>query len=185
MSGKLFGVLIGGGVIVGLLILFFSMFITSQNKAINLEEQINESASSINVQEKRRADLIINLVDTVQAYDIHEKYTLKQLTEARTKASTGNVEEAQLAINAVAEAYPELKSIENYKGLMNELSTTENLIAQHRNNYNIQVKAYSKHIRKFPNKQLLGLMGYESIDKNYLEFEVSPDAPNNLFDKGD
>ncbi|MEK4025420.1 LemA family protein [Sporosarcina sp. FSL W7-1283] len=185
MNSKLFGVLVSGGIITGLLLLFFSIAITNQNKAINLEEQINESSSSINVQEKRRADLIVNLVDTVQAYDEHEKETLKLLTEARSKASSGLVEEAQLTIQAVTEAYPELKSIENYKTLMNELATTENLIAQHRNNYNVQVKAYSKHIRKFPNKQLLGLVGYESLDKSYIDFEVSPDAPTDLFNKGE
>lgn len=185
MNKKLFGFLVGGGIIVGMIVVFFSIAITSQNKAINLEEQINESSSSINIQEKRRADLIINLVDTVQAYDIHEKETLTLLTEARSQASSGKVEEAQLTIQAVTEAYPELKSVDNYKTLMNELSTTENLIAQHRNNYNVQVKAYSKHIRKFPNKQLLGLMGYEKIDTSYLNFEVSPDSPTNLFDKGE
>ena len=185
MKNKTFGIIVGLGILVGAIALFFTIAITTQNKAINLEEQINESSSAINVQEKRRGDLIINLVDTVQAYDTHEKETLTLLTEARSKASQGQVEEAQIAINAVTEAYPELKSVENYKVLMNELSTTENLIAQYRNNFNIQVKAYNKHTRKFPNKNLLSIMGYEKIDTNYLEYETSPDAPTNLFNKGD
>jgi len=184
MSGKMFGVLISVGIFVGVVIMFATIAITSQNKAINLEEQINESTSAISVQEKRRADLIINLVDTVQAYDNHEKDTLVLLTEARSKASAGLIQEAQLTISAVTEAYPELKSIQNYQTLMNELSTTENMIAEHRNNFNIQVKAYNKHVRKFPNKFLLGMLGYENIDASYLDYETSPDAPTNLFNSG-
>jgi len=184
MSKKTFGILIGIGIFFAVIILFFMIAISSENKAINLEEQINESSSSISVQEKRRVDLIFNLVDTVQNYDDHERETLVLLTEARSKASSGLIEEAQLTISAVTEAYPELRSIENYQTLMNELSTTENLIAQHRNNFNIQVKAYNKHTRKFPNRFLLDMMGYEKIDIDYLEYETSPDAPTNLFNKG-
>lgn len=185
MSGKAFGVLVSVGIFIGIVIMFFAVAITSQNKAINLEEQINESSSAINVQEKRRADLIINLVDTVQAYDNHEKETMVLLTEARSKASEGLIGEAQIVITAVTEAYPELKSIQNYQTLMNELATTENMIAEHRNNFNIQVRAYNKHVRKFPNRLLLDMLGYEKISADYLEYETSPDAPTNLFNKGD
>lgn len=103
------------------------------------------------------------------------------MTEARVSAESGDIEEARLAINAVAEAYPELKSIENYQTLMNELSVTENLIAEYRNNFNVQVRAYNKHIRKFPNKQILGFAGYESIDATYLEYDAPSDAPQDLF----
>lgn len=184
MSKKTFGFLIGICITTATIVLFFMIAVSSENKAINLEEQINESHSSINVQEKRRIDLIINLVETVQNYDKHEKETLTLLTEARSKASSGLIEEAQLTISAVTEAYPELRSIENYQTLMNELSTTENLIAQHRNNFNIQVRAYNKHIRKFPNRFLLDMLGYEKIDIDYLEYEVSSDASTNLFNKG-
>lgn len=185
MKKSTFAILISVGVVVALGILAFTMVISAQNKAINLEEQINESSSAIEVQEKRRADLIINLVDTVESYNIHEKETLTLLTEARSQASNGSVEEAQLTIQAVTEAYPELKSQANYQTLMTELSTTENLIAEYRNNFNIQVKAYNKHVRKFPNSMLLGMSGYEQINIEYLEYEASSDAPTNLFDKGE
>ena len=86
-------------------------------------------------------------------------------------------------INAVAEAYPDLKSSDNYKELMNELATTENLIANYRSNYNSWVKKYNQHIRKFPNKQILGCLGYEDANYTYLDYNVSSDAPTNLFDK--
>lgn len=183
MKNKNLWIVLGiiGGIILAGIITVGAIFITSQNKAITLEEQVNESASSIEVQEKRRVDLIMNLVDTVQNYDKHEKETLTLLTQARSNAKDGNVEDAQLAIQAVTEAYPELKSVQNYQSLMTELSVTENLIAEHRNNYNIQVKAYNKHIRKFPNSLILGIMGYEQIDSTYLEYEAPSDAPTNLF----
>lgn len=183
MKKKTFIITTIAGISFALLILGVTMFISSQNKAINLEEQINESGSAIEVQEKRRVDLILNLVDTVQAYDIHEKETLTQLVEARSNADNGKVEDAQMVLSAVAEAYPELKSQQNYKELMNELSATENLVAEYRNNYNVQIKAYNKHIRKFPNSLLLGLLGYEKIEAKYLEYNTPSDAPSNLFNK--
>lgn len=181
MSKMMFGVLISVGIAFGLIVIALTVSFGTQNKAINLEEQINESKSSIEVQEKRRVDLLLNLVDTVKDYNKHEKSTLTDLTEARSNASEGNIEEAEIAIQAVAEAYPDLKSQENYKELMNELSTTENLIAEHRNNFNLQVKAYKKHVRKFPNSMLLSMMGYENIDTKYLEYDAPLDAPTNLF----
>ena len=170
-------------IVVAFVIMVVSMVISSQNKAINLEEQIHSATSSIEVQEKRRVDLIHNLVDTVEQYASHEKETLTQITEARSQAGKGNVEEATMAIQAVAEAYPELKANENYKTLMLELSTTENLIAEHRTAFNTQVRAYNKHVRTFPNSMLLNLSGYEKIDAEYLEYNASSDAPQDLFDK--
>ena len=184
MNKKLWiGLGIGAAILVSMIVFIFVIGISSQNKAINLEEQINESSSAIEVQEKRRVDLIYNLVDTVQAYDQHENSTLVSLTEARSKASEGNIEEAQLAIQAVTEAYPDLKSQANYQSLMNELSVTENLVAEYRNNFNVQVKAYNKHVRKFPNSLILSLVGYEKIDVKYLEYNTSSDAPQDLFGK--
>lgn len=174
-------ILIGLGVALGVILLIIGMFVGINNTAINLEEQIKESKSSINIQEKRREDLIYNLVDTVESYNKYEQNTMTQIIEARTKASNGQVEEAQVLISAVAEQYPELKANENYKTLMTELAVTENIIAEHRNNYNIQVKQYNKHIKAFPNSVILGIMGYEKLDNTYLNYEASENAPRNLF----
>lgn len=78
--------------------------------------------------------------------------------EARgNNGSTTDIENVTTSIAAVAEAYPELKSNENYKELMNELSTTENMILQYRTAYNNEVRAYKKYVRKFPYKQILGI----------------------------
>ena len=180
--GKLKMSLIGiaGTLLIGLLLVF--MVNGVQNKAIGLEEQIKVADSDIKVQEKRRVDLVYNLVDTVKQYDKHEAETLKDIVEARNNGK-GEIENVTTMINAAAEAYPELKSNENYKQLMNELSITENMIAQYRSNYNKQVKEYNRYVKKFPNKQFLSLLGYEEGNFNYLDYEVTADAPQNLFEE--
>lgn len=150
-----------------------------QNKAISLEEQVKVSYSDIKVQEKRRVDLVYNLVDTVKQYDKHEAETLKAVVDGRSQS--GDIQDVNTLISAVTEAYPELKSNENYKILMNELSVTENLIANHRSNYNIQVKEYNRYIKKFPNKGFLNMLGFEGENYEYLNYEVSSDAPQSLF----
>lgn len=164
-----------------LLITFFIFFINGfQNKAIALEEQIRTADSDIKVQEKRRVDLLYNLVDTVKQYDKHEYNTLKDIVDARSSGK-GDVNEVTTMINAAAEAYPELKSSDNYKQLMNELSITENLIAEYRSNYNKQIKTYNRYVKKFPNKSFLNMLGYEIIDFDYLDYNAPVDAPQNLF----
>lgn len=165
-----------------LIIVVLGLFFVNgyQNNAISLEEQVKVAYSDIEVQEKRRVDLIYNLVDTVKNYDKHEAETLQAVVEARANGK-GDISEVNTLISSVAEAYPELKSNENYKELMNELSVTENLIAQYRSNYNKQIKEYNRYVKKFPNKQFLGMLGYEIIEHDYLEYGVSSDAPQNLF----
>ena len=168
-------------IVIAVVILSMFTFQGVQNKAISYEEQIESAKSDINVQEKRRADLIPNLVDCVQAYDEHEYNTLMDVIASRGIDSDEAIQEIQTMINAVAEAYPELKSNENYKELMNELATTENMIANYRSNYNKQIKSYSQYVRKFPNRQILNMLGYEVVDYEYLNYDVSSDAPTNLF----
>ena len=85
-------------------------------------------------------------------------------------------------ITALAEQYPELKSNENYRQYLTELATTENLIAEYRNNYNIQVKEYNKYVKKFPNSSILRMMGHEILNNTYLEYNTTEDAPRNLFE---
>lgn len=171
--------IIGVGVIAVILLCVFGIQ-SSQNKAITLEEQVNTAQSDINVQEKRRVDLVYNLADCVKQYDKHEYETLVAIAEGR--GSAGDIENVTTAITAVTEAYPELKSNENYKELMNELSMTENLIAEHRSNYNKQIKEYNRYIRKFPTRMYLDWLGYETMDYKYLDYNAPSDAPQSLFD---
>lgn len=151
-----------------------------QNKAIALEEQVETAKSDIQVQEKRRVDLVYNLADCVKEYDSYEAQTLKDIVNGRS--SSGSIEDVQMAIAAVSEAYPELKANENYKELMNELSITENLIAEYRSNFNAQVKEYNRYVRQFPARIFLSFLGYEEQDYTYLDYEAPSDAPQNLFE---
>lgn len=172
-------VIIGVGVIAVVFMIIFGVQ-GFQNKAINYETQVEEAQSGIKVQEKRRVDLVYNLADCVKQYDKHESETLKAIVDGRTSDKV-DAENITTAINAVSEAYPELKSNENYKQLMNELSTTENLIASYRDNYNTQVKTYKRYVRSFPARNFLEMLGYETKDYQLLDFQVGEDAPQNLF----
>ena len=163
-------VLITIAILIATILLGVFAFQGVQNKAISLEEQIYTAHSDIDVQQKRRADLIPNLVDCVKAYDKHEYQTLMDVVGARGTNSDQSVAEIQTMIKAVAEAYPDLKSNENYKELMNELATTENLIANYRSNYNKWIKSYNQYVRKFPNKQILSMLGCEVMSYTYLEY---------------
>lgn len=157
-----------------------SPFLLSTDEKENLlEEQVNTADSDIKVQEKRRVDLVYNLADCVKQYDKHEAETLTAIVEGREKATS--IENVTTAIAAVTEAYPELKSNENYKELMNELSITENLIAEYRENYNKQIKEYNRYVRKFPTRFFLNILGYETQQYQYLDYSAPVDAPQNLF----
>ena len=169
-------------VIAAVALLFVFAFQGVQNKAIGLEEQITTAKSEIKIQEKRRADLIPNLVDCVKAYDEHEYNTLMAVIEARGSGSDEVAAEVMTSVNVVAEQYPELKSNENYKQLMTELATTENLIANTRTNYNTWVSKYNSYVKKFPNRGILEMLGYEVQTFEKLTYDVSSDAPTNLFD---
>lgn len=173
---KIKSILITLGICVAVVAFIFSFVVSVSNRAVNMEEMIYESEAAIQVQEKRRVDLIYNLVDTAEAYAGYESQTLKDIVDARNQSDS-----AQITFQAIAEQYPELKANEQYKQLMTELSLTENLIAEHRNNYNKQVKTYKQYVRKFPNKQILNMMGYEVIDTEYTEYDAPQDAPQNLF----
>ena len=168
--------------VLAVVLMFVFAFQGVQNHAIGLEEQITTAMSEIEIQEKRRADLIPNLVDCVQAYDEHEYNTLMAVIEARGANSDEVAAEVMTSVNVVAEQYPELKSNENYKQLMTELAATENLIAQTRSNYNSWVTQYNTYIRKFPNSTILNMLGYERQMFAKLEYNASSDAPTNLFD---
>ena len=170
--------IVAAGVVAVILLCVFGVQ-SSQNKAFALEEQVNTAESDIKVQEKRRVDLVYNLADCVMQYDKHEAETLTEIVEDR--GSTRNIENVTTAITAVSEAYPELKSNENYKELMNELAITENLIAEYRSNYNRQAKEYNRYVKKFPTRIFLYILGYEVQQYLYLDYDAPVDAPQNLF----
>ena len=153
-----------------------------KNRAISYEESIEQADSYVKAEEKRRFDLIPNLVECVKAYDEHEYKTLIELAKARSNGSDADVKEITTQIAAVVERYPDLKSQKNYQDLMNELALTENKIVEVRKAYNQQVTRYKRFVRQFPSKQLLSLTNYEVLDYERLEFENSSvDAPKVSF----
>lgn len=178
-------VLIIIGIVVAFIIFITGIFVSTNNRAISLEEQILLADSDVQVQEKRRTDLIYNLADCVKEYDKHEAETLLAVVNARNdNTSDINANDIANQISVIAEAYPELKSNDTYKELMNELAITENKIAESRNSYNNQIRSYNKYVRRFPHKQILGLIGYDIIDYNYLEYSESDRQPiSNLFEE--
>ena len=116
----------------------------------------------------------------------NKAFTLEEQAETLTaivegRGSSGDIENVATAITAVSEAYPELKANENYKELMNELSITENLIAEYRSNFNKQVKEYNRYVRQFPARLFLNILGYETQSYAYLDYNAPVDAPQNLF----
>lgn len=162
-------------------VIVMSVFIvqSSQNKAIGLEEAVYTAESDIKIQEKRRVDLVYNLADCVMQYDEHESNTLIGLAD---KMSNGNeINNVSTSISAIAYSYPELKSNENYKQLMNELSITENMIAQYRENYNKSVNSYNRYVKKFPSRIFLDMTGYDIVEFERLDYNAPVDAPQNLF----
>lgn len=173
--------IIAAGIIAVILLCVFGVQ-SSQNKAIALEESVKASMIDIRTQEKRRFDLIPNLVDAIKSYDAHEAETLMAVVNGRSGNTDADMEEVQLAINAVVEAYPELKSNELYKEFMNELSITENSIAEHRKSYTKEVANYNRYVKKFPTRIFLDWTGYEPKEFEELSFEnTSVDAPTGLF----
>lgn len=167
-------------IICAVLLIFFWIQAT-RNHAVVLEEAVKTASSDIRVQEKRRIDLIYNLVDCVKEYSQHEASVLADLASRMNPQQAAENPQIRQLLNAAAYQYPLLKSNEVYLNLMNELSMTENLIARYRENYNGTVNAYERYIRQFPAALFLPLTGYQDQVFNRIDFEVSPDAPQDLF----
>lgn len=168
------------GAIVAVLLLIWVSVVSTSNTAIGYEEAIKNAKSGIQVQEKRQYDLVTKLVQVVEANSKFESSTQLAVVQARSSLKSGNVASAALAINAVAEQYPDLKANAAYIQLMTELSVSENLKAQFRTAYNDNVQEYNRFVRRFPNSTFLSWMGYEVISYQYLEFEET-DLPAQLF----
>lgn len=155
-------------------VLLFIVLVIFYNNTVKLRNFVQNAWAQIDVQLKRRSDLIPNLVETVKAYAAHEKETFEQVTRARAEAlQAQSVEQRQQAENqlsgalkslfAVAEAYPELKASDNFAKLQQDLSDTENKIAYSRQFYNDTAMKYNTKIQTFPGNVLAGLMGFQFI----------------------
>jgi LemA protein len=161
-------------VVIGLLL------VTVYNRLVRLRNRTENAWSQVDVQLRRRYDLIPNLVETVKGYAAHERQTFEEVTEARTRAQqAGTVEEQGPAENAltaaigrlfaVAEAYPELRASENFQQLQSQLGDTEDKIRVARQVYNDTVLSYENARQTVPTNLVAGMFGFEA--KPYFEIE--------------
>ena len=182
----LFAILAVIGVICGLVAV-------SYNGLVEQRESVDNAQAQISTQLQRRADLIPNFVATVKGYSDYEQSTYTAVTEARAAVSGAKTasEQAEASeqldkaisvwVNAVTEAYPDLKANEQYKGLQDELAGTENRIAVARKDYNDEAKKYNVAIKKFPKNIIAGMFGFSQAD--YFEAQAGTESvPQVSFD---
>lgn len=166
--------------------------VITYNSLITRRNRVNEAWSDIDVQLKRRYDLIPNLVEAVKGYIKHESGVFQQVTEARAAAmgaktldERGKAENmltgALKTLFAVSEAYPDLKASQNFLQLQDELKDAEDKIQAARRFYNGNVRDYNTGIQKFPAVMLSGLLGFSPRDFFELQEEAARNAPQVRF----
>ena len=171
--------------IVILVVTLFYIFLT-YNSLISAKVKVSEALSQINVQLKRRTDLIPNLVETVKGYAKHEKELFENVTKARAsllsakslpdKAEANNqLSKTLKTLFAVAEAYPDLRASENFKELQQELENTENKIAYARQFYNSVVMDYNTKLKVFPTVLFANMLNFKPME--FFEIEESEKKP--------
>ena len=169
--------------IVGVILLLVCYVIGVYNKLVNARNKVENQFSQVDIQLKRRADLIPNLVETVKGYAKHEEGTFTKIVEARNAymdsmslkdATNANTELNRLI--ALAESYPELKASEQYLNLQKQLVKCENQLQAARRVYNSEVEVYNNAIMVFPANMLASVFGYKQ--EKYFELENAEEAKN-------
>ncbi|MCK5114636.1 MAG: LemA family protein [Phycisphaerae bacterium] len=172
--------MIGVYIAIGVVVLLAIILIAIYNGLVQKRIACNEAWSQIDVQLKRRYDLIPNLVETVKGYASHESETLENVIKARNSAiaADGVAEQAGAenmltgALNklfALSESYPNLKANENFAQLQEELTSTENKIAFSRQHYNSSVSIYNVGVQKFPANMVAGMFNF--IKREFFELD--------------
>lgn len=170
-----------------LLVAFIVFLIATYNNLVQLRQRLRNAWSQVDVQLKRRYDLIPNLVSTVQGYAAHEKETLEEIARMRSQAmaatsvseqsqAEGMLSGALRRLFAVAENYPELKANTNFMQLQEELSSTESKIAYSRQFYNDTVQKFNTRLELFPTNLVAGMLGFGMAD--YFTLQNEPEARN-------
>lgn len=173
-------------VVIVLVIIIIGMY----NGLIRLKNRVAEAWSDIDVQLKRRYDLIPNLIETVKGYAKHESETLEKVVNARNaamQAQSGGDAKAQAeaenalsstlkSIFALSESYPDLKANQNFLELQKELSDTENKIQASRRFYNTNVRDFNTKLQIFPTNVIAGMLGFEARD--FFEIEDKQEREN-------
>jgi LemA protein len=172
------------GVVLLALLLLFPFAIVMYNGLIRLKVQCDNAWADIDVQLKRRYDLIPNLVETVKGYAAHEKGTLDAVINARSRAmsATGPADRAQAenmlsgtlkSLFALSEAYPQLRAIETFQSLQDSLPTLEDNIQNARRYYNAVVRDFNTKILQIPTNIFAGILGYKQ--REFFEVSVAAD----------
>ena len=181
-------------VIIGIAVLLILFFAGTYNSLIRLRNQVQNAWAQIDVQLKRRHDLIPNLVETVKGYMTHERETLEAVTNARNLALQavgsgagkqskveGELSGALSRLLAVAENYPDLKANQNFLALQEELTSTENKISFSRQFYNDSVLGYNNKIQMFPSNMVASIARFKTDEFFEVEAPAEREAPKVSF----
>lgn len=169
-----------GWIVLAIVAVVVIAFIYYYNRFVVLENRIDNSLSQIDVQLKKRADLVPNLISTVKGYAKHEKGIMKEVTDARKallgatdiqgKVKAGNeLQQALKSIFAIAENYPQLRANENFLNLQQELSAIEEKVAYSRQYYNDSILGYNNMVEQFPGSFFARIYGHK--EKKFLEIK--------------
>jgi LemA protein len=176
-------------VIVAIVVIVGLLLVALYNRLVSQRNRVDNAWAQIEVQLKRRWDLIPNLVETVKGYAAHERETFEAVTQARTRAqnaqSPGEIAQAEGILGAalgrlfaVAEAYPELQADENFRQLQTELAETENRVAVSRQVYNDTVLTYNNTVQTFPGLVLAGPFGFTIREFFEVEDQTQREPPS-------
>ena len=179
-------------ILVGALVLLVIFAVAQYNRLIRLNITVDEAFAQIEVQLKRRADLIPNLVETVKGYATHEQSTFDAVVAARAKstsassvadvaAADGALTNALRGLLAVAEAYPDLKASSNFLSLQEELSTTENKVSFARQFYNDTVRSLNTAVKTVPTNFFAGFAKVDAREFYEVENAADRNVPNVKF----
>lgn len=175
-------------VIVVILLIFGGMYVSAKNEMVRKDEAIKAQWSQVDVDLKRRADLIPNLVETVKGFAGQEQKVFGDIAAARSALLNASSPTDKIAANqqltgalgrllAVVENYPQLRSNENFLRLQDELAGTENRIAVERRRYNAAIQDYNQYIRTIPNNWFAGIAGFQINNAYFQADEGSREAP--------
>jgi len=184
--------MVGLIILVVIVVVVGGWLIGMYNGLVRLKNQVKNAWAQIDVQLKRRHDLIPNLVETVKGYAGHEKTTLENVVQARSKAvsaqgvgaqaqAEGELSSALGRLMVVVEQYPDLKANQNFLALQEELSSTENKISFARQYYNDAAMTYNNKTEMFPSNVVAGMFSFERADFFEVEEAGQREAPQVSF----
>jgi LemA protein len=184
--------MLGVIILIVIIVVIGLFFVSIYNSLVKLRNQVKNAWAQIDVQLKRRHDLIPNLIETVKGYMTHERDTLENITKARSQAvhaegvgdkakAEGELTSALGKFNLVVENYPDLKANQNFLSLQEELTSTENKISFSRQNYNDQVLFYNNKIQMFPSNIVAGMFKFNEEEFFEIEDEKEKEVPKVSF----